>query len=359
MTRKLSISFDHDVFVAQKRGGVPRYFTQLARLLALGGQASVSIHAPLFVAEGLADLRGTGARVTGVHLPVFPGVTMLGRTMARLFPRGTEVDVAHATWYPAVRPRRCRYFAITVHDMIAEMYPDQVRGASSQIMSKAMASRNADLVFCVSENTKRDLVALLGVQESKIRVTPLASSIGETLPAAFRSDMPYILFVGNRQGYKNFDSLLAAYSSSAWLRRNFKLLCFGGPRFGSDADYLRAQGVEQLFGDDSMLAAAYRGAAVYMCPSRYEGFGLPVVEAMSCGCPVLAGHFGSLPEVGGEAIAYVEDVTPEAIRDGLEGLLSDARRLNGLREAGLARSQIFSWLKTAEETMRAYNSLVQ
>lgn len=355
----LSICYDHDVFVAQKRGGVPRYFIELAGRLASAGRVSISLRSPIFVSDGVAELAQAGVRVAGMHVPVFPGVSLLGNILAKALPGQNGGDIAHATWYPTVRPKRCRYFAITVHDMIAELFPDQVRGASLQVASKAVAARNADLIFCVSNQTKNDVMRLLGVPEWKIRVTPLASVMGDIAPARFTVDAPYILFVGNRQGYKNFDSLAAAYSSSPLLRRNFKFLCFGGPSFGSEAASLRALGIEQIHGDDRLLAAAYREAALYVCPSRYEGFGLPVMEAMSCGCPVLAGRLGSLPEIGADAIAYVEEVTTEAIRDEMEKVLFDPNRLRLLKRAGIVRSRAFSWAKTAEETLNGYVALAQ
>ena len=357
--RALSVAFDHSIFAAQRQGGVSRYFCELASNLSAGG-VDVSIRAPIFVTDAL---RGSHAnvRIEGAHVPVFPGVTLLGNVAASIW-RGTQTaDIVHATWYPDRRPVGAKIFAITIHDMIAETYPEQVRAAERQSRLKAAAASQADLVLCVSENTKRDVVRLLGINEHKIAVTPLASRIGSLPPASFASDVPYILYVGQRGGYKNFDALALAFLSSSLLRNHFRLLCFGGGpvttqerELISKAPASGAGSIHFLSGNDQLLAAVYRGAVAYVCTSLYEGFGLPVIEAMSCGCPVVASSGGSIPEVGGDAAEYVAAPTNEAFRALLERLLFDAERLMELSKHGLARSQEFSWQTTAQVTLDAY-----
>ena len=359
--RPLSVVFDHAIFAAQRRGGVSRYFCELASNLSAAG-IEVAIHAPIHVTDALRDLR-SNVRVEGAYLPVFPGVTLLGNVAASASRGRQRSDVAHATWYPARRPASARVFAITIHDMIAEMYPEQVRDAARQTRLKAIAASQADLVLCVSENTKRDVIRLLGVDEQKIAVTPLASSIGMLQPAAFASEVPYILYVGQRAGYKNFNALADAFLASSRLRGDFRLLCFGGGPLTKQEHDLLSQApaagpgsVQWLSGDDRLLAAVYRGAAAYVCTSLYEGFGLPVVEAMSCGCPVIASAAGSIPEVGGGAAEYAATATAEGFRTVLEALLFDSERLADLAGRGLVRSQQFSWRATAQATLNAYLS---
>jgi glycosyltransferase involved in cell wall biosynthesis len=357
--RPPTVAFDHTIFAAQRRGGVSRYFCELASNLSAGG-IDVSVHAPIYVTDALRG-RHANVRVAGAHVPVFPGVTVLGNAAASIW-RGTQkADVVHATWYPARRPVGAKVFAITIHDMIAETYPTHVRDAARQSRLKAAAAGQADLVLCVSENTKQDVVRLLGIDERRIAVTPLASRIGSLPQAGFASNEPYLLYVGQRGGYKNFAALAQAFLSGSRLRNHFRLLCFGGgPLTAQERDWISrapAAGpgsIQFLSGDDQLLAAVYRGAVAYVCTSLYEGFGLPVIEAMSCGCPVVASRSGSIPEVGGDAVEYVAAPTDEAFRELLESLLFDTERLADLTTRGLARSQLFTWRATAQGTLDAY-----
>jgi glycosyltransferase involved in cell wall biosynthesis len=253
-----------------------------------------------------------------------------------------------------------------VHDLIAELFPQQVRNSSQQSDLKAAAVEAADLVMCVSNQTRDDLIRILDVDASKIAVSPLASSIGTVRPAQAARRPPYILYVGQRAGYKNFESLAQAFKASRLLRRHFELVCFGGPKFNARElqlfSGLSSSGrgaVTLLQGDDSDLSALYRNASIFVCPSLYEGFGLPVLEAMSCGCPVVATARGSIPEVGGDAIAYSDDVTAEAVRESRESVAFDEARFAVMRSAGQTRSDDFSWMRTADTTLAAYDRFLR
>lgn len=350
----------------QKRGGITRYFMELAKHLALTGGARVEIRAPVFVSEQLQSLKMHGVQVTGLGLPAFPGVTALGRAISSVYPHRQPVDIAHATWYPMSRPRGARKFVVTVYDMIAELYPEQVTGAKKQAYRKKAAVAAADLVFCISENTRRDVIEHLGINEEKIVVTPLASALGEVSPADYFNDVPYILYVGQRGGYKNFRALCEAFISSFVLRREFQLICFGGAPFDFDEKELMSAlskagrgSVKHMAGDDALLASLYRNASLYVCPSLYEGFGLPVLEAMSCECPVLGAPLGSIPEVGGDAIAYLAEAHSETIKQDIETLIFDTSRIEMMKRAGLMRSRDFSWAQTAAISLAGYKSVLE
>jgi glycosyltransferase involved in cell wall biosynthesis len=249
--------------------------------------------------------------------------------------------------------------------MIAELYPDHVSGGQEQASRKRIAVAAADLIFCVSENTKTDLIANYATDADKVVVTPLASSLGAVTPKKYFNSIPYILYVGQRGGYKNFRSLCEAFVSSQTLRREFQLICFGGPPFNRHErelmSALPADGlgsVRHMAGDDQLLVALYRNATLYVCPSLYEGFGLPVLEAMSCECPVLGSQLGSIPEIGGDAIAYLDGVHSEAVRASIEKLIFDTSQMGIMRASGLMRSMEFSWSRTAKISLAGYKSVL-
>lgn len=349
------VIFDHGIFVTQRFGGVSRYFAELARGVARTGMR-VEIDSPIYVTDAVQDLERDGVAVKGTHVPVFPGVTWLGHGMAKLSSARGKDAIVHETWYLEQRrrwPSTIRR-AVTVHDMICERFPGEVQGANAQARRKRQAVEHADLIFCVSETTRADAVDIWGISSDRMVVTPLASSL--PIYPRSRPSKPFILYVGHRAGYKNFALLLQAYQSSARLRSDFALICFGGPRFGDTEKQaaLQAGDVHHVAGSDAVLADLYARASVLVCTSRYEGFGLPLLEAMSAGCPVVAVRSGSTPEVGGTAAHYVEGVDSAELARTLETLLYDESALMDLSERGLARSHSFSWDRTAALTVRAY-----
>ncbi|MDM0081327.1 glycosyltransferase family 1 protein [Variovorax sp. J31P179] len=356
--------FDGTVFADQAYGGVSRYLVELARNIVLDGRMAATVHAPFYVSKYLDDLRAKGVQVQGRRLPVFRGTSLIARNLNRLQRVDQKYDVFHSSWYPERRPcAREKILAISVYDMIAELFPGEVSNAKSQSFEKKTALNLADVIFAISETTKKDLIEIAGVEAEKIVVTPLATSIFE-IPVdreSNKSGVPYILYVGRRAGYKNFSSLLEAFTSSTMINSEFQLVCFGGENFSRDeTERLRklpAKGpgsVIRISGNDVSLAQRYAEAALFVCPSKYEGFGIPLLEAMACGCPVVSTRAGSLQEVGGNAPFYAPDPTPEALKFAMESILFDRSALDRGTEAGLRQARQFSWRTTAEKTVDTY-----
>lgn len=357
------VLFDGFIFANHEYGGINRYLVELVRNISLDGRMRPVVHAPYYVSKYLDDLRNHDIAVQGRRLPVFRGVSLIARNLSRLQRFGNDFDVFHSSWYPRRRPCEKRnLFAFMVHDMIAELFPREVSNARGQAMEKSAAVKIADVIFANSESTKADLIRIAEVDSEKIVVTPLATSIGEyPVEKRVSENPPYIFYVGRRSGYKNFSSLLQAFKSSRKIASEFQLICFGGERFGPEElsvlQHLPAGGpgsVVRVAGDDGMLAQMYANAALFVCPSKYEGFGIPLLEAMTCGCPVVSTKGGSLLEVGGNAPLYAEDATPDALRFAMESLLFDQTAVNRGIESGLKRAKDFSWKKTASKTVDTY-----
>jgi glycosyltransferase involved in cell wall biosynthesis len=203
------------------------------------------------------------------------------------------------------------------------------------------SARHAQRVLAISQRTKDDLVALYGLPPEKIVVTPLAPDPAFR-PGGTRGD--YLLLTGSVEQRKN--PLLAAAAAATVGRR---LVVVGPQRDAALAAELRRRGVElRGYVSKDELVLLYQEAAALLFPTRDEGFGLPVVEAMACGTPVLTTHDPAVREVGGDAIAYAE---PTQFAAALARVLADPEPW---RQAGLERARAFSWEKTARATVAVY-----
>jgi glycosyltransferase involved in cell wall biosynthesis len=251
---------------------------------------------------------------------------------------------------------------VTVHDLSFERHPEFMP-FHDRLLFRTLVPRSvarAERVLAVSEWTKRDLVERYGIAEEKIVVTP--NGVDEIFhPNGAAPTRPrYALFVGAIQPRKD---PLTALEALALLDDDLGLVVVGAEKRGADevrtaVRRLGLGGRVEFAGHVELdeLAALYRGAACLVFPSRYEGFGLPVLEAMASGTPVVAAATGALPEIAGDAAVLVEPADPAALAGGIERALADRDRLVA---AGLERARRFSWADTARRTLDVYRELTE
>jgi glycosyltransferase involved in cell wall biosynthesis len=262
----MRIWYDHQIFAIQEYGGVSRYFCRLASALGTQPGVETRVIAPLHINEALARSY-TGAKIA-VRVP---HVLRRGRiirisnqalTMAALAVSGP--DVYHATYFSPpfrmVRHASAR-LVVTVYDMIHERYPDDFSAIDNTAERKRKAVAQADQIICISERTREDLLHFYEVDPGKTTVIHLGFDLDiPTRPLPSTSPEPYLLYVGPRQGYKNFSRLLQVYARQPKIHRQFKLLCFGGGPFTSKENQAMAElgvppgRIEQLAGSDELLA---------------------------------------------------------------------------------------------------------
>jgi len=261
-------------------------------------------------------------------------------------------------------PLACPCLAVvTVHDLSFERDPSVMDLRDRLVFRAAVprAARKAARVLAVSERTKRDLIELYGIPDGKIVVTPNGVDPAFTPDGPSFDGKPYALVVGTLQPRKDPD---AAIEALALLDDSDLRLVFAGPDKGGRAHAERTAERAGLAArvefkghvPQEELAALYRGAACLVFPSRYEGFGLPALEAMASGTPVVATSAGALPEVTGGAAILVPERSPAALAGGIERALADRGRLVA---AGLARAAEFSWAETARRTLAVYRELLR
>lgn len=365
----MRLAYDAQVFNFQVFGGISRYFCALAQEVSRVPEVEARIIAPLHINRLLKAQ--ASHLVTGRYVPDLPRTWKARKTLNRLaqplLMARFAPDIVHETYFSPRPPHRGPApTVLTVYDMIHERFPESFAPGDRTAANKAAAVARADHIFCISESTRRDLLEHLRCPEERVSVVYLGC---DRLPAptVAAQDLvgprPYLLYVGARDSYKNFDGLLRAYAASRLLQSELRLVCLGGGPLTAREQALMAElgldagAVTQLGGGDERLAALYRGAVAFVYPSLYEGFGIPPLEAMSVGCPVICSNTSSIPEVVGEAGEYFDPHSVASIRAALERVVgSDARRA-ALVDLGQRRQSHFSWARCAAETLATYRTL--
>ncbi len=361
----MKILYDHQIFTIQKYGGISRYFYELISRLCQEAEVDVSLFLGFSVNEyGLESCHSRFDSFWGLkhrHIPKTIRIfSALNNALFRRFVRVSNADIYHPTYYknPAHGFKGIR--VLTVHDMIHELYPQCLPPREINTANdKEQAIRNADAIICVSQSTKRDMISHFKVPERKIKVIYLGNSLKKEIVSRRLVDSPYILYVGQRSGYKNFDLLLNAYARLEKVKRDFKLICFGGGQF-TDHEFalIKSLGLDDTVlnysGVDEILANLYQYASVFVYPSLYEGFGMPPLEAMHYGCPVLVSNSSSIPEIVGQAGLYFNPVDLDELMDKLYTILHDTAMRKQLTNAGLEQERKFSWDICAKETLAFY-----
>lgn len=361
----MRLAFDEQIFVAQQYGGISRLFAELSKQFLREGSLDVELlplDAPV-VNRYLLDEPYLRDRLKVSDA----GSTMaaLARYFVRMRPR-TSVDVIHNTFYLphglAGYPKARR--VVTVHDMIPELLPKSRRRLDFITLKKRYVM-SADHVICVSEATRNDMLRVYGDIKAPISV------VHHGVDPIFRPGDPrvpglpdrYLLFVGNRGQYKDANVLLNAFASVREKADGVALVFTGGGPF-TRAERMQhqelgiADRVMQVSLKDTAMSGAYGNALMCVFPSRFEGFGLPALEAMACGTPALLAQGSSLPEVGGDAAKYFTPGDAQDLSGAIEGLLSDEQERNRMRVAGISRAQGFTWSTAAAKTAGIYQSLV-
>jgi len=354
----LRVVLGPEIWSRQKTGGISRYFNELADSLTRG-----NIDIVLMVPK---DYQGLFSH-SGINVIKVGGSCDFRKVLKRL--RGAG-HIYHSTYYDSKNLRYAKRIGfstvVSVFDFISEKFPDPKPRFRQIVNEKIKSIELADRVICISSNTRKDLQEHCHIDLGKVSVVPLASPFGLNTSdfKPLRNRKNFVLYVGKRGGYKNFQTLLKAFSLTSYFRDQTQLIAFGGGEFTANelleiSSLGISSSVLNVQGTDSDLCMLYATAQIFVYPSFYEGFGLPLLEAMSFGCPVLASNTSSMPEVCDTAALYFNPDSPIELGELLESTLSNQSLLNNLSKLGSARSIKFSWEKTASLTMNVYKDLQQ
>lgn len=359
----MQVTFDDQIFGLAWRGGIARYFTELL---------SVFRSTPDLEVEPLSPFRYA---VTAHLLEAWPEefrrppsqwiarhprwIRRLNRVSAA---SADAAELLHHTYYysDALRlPARRR--VCTIHDMSPELHPDFFPLGNPHADKRKYVDA-CDGILCISQATKEDLLSVYGTVDKPVLVTPLGAS-DQFFEAQPRSDgEQFVLHIGHRAGYKNFDVVLRALARLAPEHPDLVLIC-AGPPFGEDElqefDRLELSGrVVWRDTPDCDLPGLLATATCLVFPSLCEGFGLPMVEAFAAGCAVIAADTRWATELGADAAHYFPANDDEVLAGLVERMLSDPLERARRVEAGRLRGRGFTWHRTAELTRHAYRQLV-
>jgi len=352
MSPRAGLSLDCIIFGLQRVGGISNYWTRLIEFAVSSPLLDTRLLMPRRTLGAALPAAWTGGPATWhEHAPA-----QFTRYVGCRVPPGTELF--HTSYYRMPRGKVPAY-VVSAYDFTYERY----RSGLARIVhtqQKLASIRRADAVLCISESTRRDLLEHCPTADpAKLHVTHLGVDHQAFFAEAPRvqSLADVLLFVGQRDKYKRFDLAVEAVRQRPRLR-----LGVVGPELSiGERDALRdTLGSRwQEFGrvDQSALRRLYSSAFAFVFPSDYEGFGLPVLEAMACGCPVVAANTSSLPEVGGDAALYGVEQRAEAYAQQL-ARLEDAALRESMIRSGLARAAEFAWSKTFEQTLDVYLTVV-
>jgi glycosyltransferase involved in cell wall biosynthesis len=249
--------------------------------------------------------------------------------------------------------------------MAHEHYPELFSRFDHTSQNKRVLAARASRIIAVSEHTKSEIITLLGIKGSMIDVIPHAATLsapGLKHPNILLPD-EYILYVGKRNTYKNFPTLLQALHSIRSSGRISSLICAGGGLLTkhelTEIERLNLkEAVSQMNANDDLLAYLYSKAKAFVYPSLYEGFGIPVLEAFACGCPAILSNRTSLPEVGGNAARYFDPEDVGSLVSSLLEVLKNKDLAEDMKKNGIERAKLFSWKKTAKQTLETYHKVV-
>ncbi|MCX6122926.1 MAG: glycosyltransferase family 1 protein [Ignavibacteriales bacterium] len=293
------------------------------------------------------------------------------RYSEKIIGRG-EYDIFHPTYYDPyfLDFLHNKPFVLTVYDMIYELFPEYYPSTQKFLDGKSLLLNKAVKIIAISETTKKDLIKLYRLPNEKIEVVYLASSLkirtdtqhSKTEELEFPER--YLLYVGNRALYKNFlffvESILPLLSQD----KTLFLICAGGKDFTQAEKLLfHTWGVKHKLHyvsvNDAILTSLYTNALAFVFPSLYEGFGIPILEAFACNCPVIISNTSSLPEIAGNACLSFDPKDKTSIIDAVNQVLSDKALREDLCKKGQERVNSFSWGRTAKETKRLYESILK
>ena len=359
----MKIFFDHQVFNLQRYGGISKYFLKLIENFSDSIDPTII---SLFY-KNIYLTKFKKKKSLFYYKNDIPKCNKLIKFLNTSFVNYNleykKPDIIHYTYFNEKNLYKTNVKKIiTEYDLIKEKF--YYKKYFDQINFKKKLYQDVDEIICISENTKKDLIEYYNLDEKKISTIYLGVDSNKNFNNKKIDLKPYILFVGTRTRYKNFKNFLKAYSLSEKINSNFDIICFGGGDFNSEEINTMSElkifknNVHYHEGDDYDLNFYYKKARLFIYPSLYEGFGLPILEAMNMSCPVACSKTSSFLEIGGNAVVYFDPNSIGSIIDAMEQILFDNQKIENIKIKGLENIKRFSWKDCAKKTEIVYKKVL-
>lgn len=366
--KAIRILLDHQIFTMQTYGGISRMFVELYKEFEKSKEVEPILPILFSDNEYIKEIKKVWSifpkNKSFVKKLLYYVVNRIYSTLVLI--KG-DYEIFQPTYYdPYFLPfLKGKPFVLVVYDMTHEIFPENVSIQDRTIEWKKRLVHKANRIVAISENTKKDIIKFYNIDKSKIDVVYLATSM--KLPKKdLNIDLPkrYVLFVGNRSGYKNFEFFFKSISNILKEDKDLYLVCAGSSSFTEyEIKMFNEYGLEDRvkhikFMDDEELAYIYSKAICFVFPSLYEGFGIPVLEAFACNCPVVLSNTSSLPEVGGDAVVYFDPKDEKSIEEGVSRGLLNKRFDKEYAEERRKRLLMFYWEKTGIDCRSIFESIL-
>lgn len=360
----MKVFYDHQMFSWQKYGGITRYFCEIIKELAPNYQ----YHLGLLTSENYYLQKDSSffKKINVLPQRDFMGKYFITKKIYEInelystnILKKNNFDVFHPTFYNDYFLRyNKRPYVVTVHDLISFKFPQSPFFKHKDIKSQMKdVIKNATRIIAISESTKNDLINILNINEYKIDV--IYHGVEQIqFEKQVKNTENYILFVGDRNGYKNFSNTLKAVSSILTKDRKLNFICVGSPftkeeqvlvnnlKIDSQVSVMRVTNEE--------LYSLYSNARLFIFPSLYEGFGMPILEAFVNNCPVCLSNSSCFPEIAGEAGVYFDPNSIASITSAIEKLLYNPELVSKIVERGNNQLKKFSWKEAGLKTLKTY-----
>jgi glycosyltransferase involved in cell wall biosynthesis len=365
----MKILYDHQAFI-WKNGGIVRYFNELIESLT-----EQNIEVNLSVKFSNNDYLNKHNLSDEIKYPFILGEKLTNR-LASLTNRLNSVyqlkkgdfDIFHPTFFNNYFLEHLdnKPFVMTYHDCIKEKYNLEHLDNASHEHKQEMLNK-ASKIIAVSENTKTDLLKYYDIKAEKIEVIYHASNFEyntSLINTVNKKPEKYLLYVGARNDYKNFEGLLKAFSLIIHKHPDTYILCAGSEKFSpSEIEIITNLGLvkkvtHQSFNNDSTLIELYQNAIAFVYPSFYEGFGIPILEAFACDCPVVLSNTSCFPEIAEEAALYFDPNNSEDMAHKLALIISDLEFRKRLIIRGKSQKNKYSVKRRTQATLKVYQSIL-
>ena len=367
----MKVLYDHQIFTSQTYGGISRYFFELMKKFKNYDEIECELSLKYSNNYYLKELDNLSYK-TFFEKHSFKGkyrlLNILNRKISEKRILKSDFNIFHPTYYNPyfLNFLNNKPFVLTIYDMIHDLYPEIFSSKDKTREWKKLLAQKAVKIIAISKNTKKDIIKFLNITENKIEVVYLGNSfdicsrhnnLNTTLPKK------YILFVGSRKGYKNFNLFIEAISTLLVEDSELYIVCAGGGKFTKlEIEKFKSLNIiNKIYYysvNDTLLINLYEKALVFVFPSLYEGFGIPVLEAFACKCPVIVSNTSSLPEVAGGAALYFDPIDKLSISSSIQKVIYDNNLRNQLIYKGYQRVKEFTWEKTAKKTKILYEDIL-